>query len=224
MASAVDATWTTLALRAGALFPTYYNAGSPGEPCGANANGWQMHQWGTQACGLDGLGAAQIMAVYYSDVVVTDAPAPVTPSPTPMPTPAPTPAPDPAATPIPTPAPEPTPPPAAQPGGGQVDLVAPPPPPPPDPEPVLVLAEMPVVAPSAEPRPPTNDGISVLEANQDAADAHTSGTRQAPRALGPLADSVRLRALRSVVEAALDEVTDWLRSADGAVGGPRRPS
>ncbi|MGH2357483.1 MAG: SpoIID/LytB domain-containing protein, partial [Candidatus Limnocylindria bacterium] len=134
MGVAVDDTWGTLALRGGRLFPTYYNAGSAGEACGANANRWQMHQWGTQACGLDGRSAAEILAIYYSDVTVTDAPAAATPLPTPtpepMPTPAPSAAPDP--TPIPTPSPEPTP--APQPGGGQVDLVAPPPPPPPAPE------------------------------------------------------------------------------------------
>ncbi|HEX7066824.1 MAG TPA: SpoIID/LytB domain-containing protein, partial [Candidatus Limnocylindria bacterium] len=49
MAAAVDATWGTLALKNGRLFATYYNAGSSGEACGANANGWQMFQWGTQA-------------------------------------------------------------------------------------------------------------------------------------------------------------------------------
>jgi hypothetical protein len=163
MAAAVDATWGTLAVRNGRLFPTYYNAGSSSEACGANANGWQMFQWGSQACGLAGRSAAQILATYYSGVTVTAAPAPAPPVPTPVPTPAPTPVPTPVPTlapapgtpsptppptpvpsPIPTPTPTlaPAPPVAAQPGGGQVGLSAPPPPPATDPEPIVVtLAE-----------------------------------------------------------------------------------
>ena len=54
MAAAVDATWSTLALRGGRIFATYYNAGQTNEPCGAGANGGQVFQWGTQACGLAG--------------------------------------------------------------------------------------------------------------------------------------------------------------------------
>jgi len=161
MVAAVDATWGTLALKAGRIFATYYNAGQMNEPCGARANGWQMFQWGTQACGLAGKSAAQILAVYYAGVTVSAAPPPSTPAPTPTPvptpsptppsTPAPTPAPAPSgsaapaptATPSPTPAPTPPPTPtpapvAQQPGGGQVGLAAPPPPPPPDPEPIVV--------------------------------------------------------------------------------------
>ena len=61
MAAAVDATWGTLAHRNGRIFATYYNAGQAYETCGARANGWQMFQWGTQACGLDGRSAAQVM-------------------------------------------------------------------------------------------------------------------------------------------------------------------
>jgi hypothetical protein len=181
MAAAVDATWGTRALKGGRIFATYYNAGAPGEACGANANGWRMYQWGTQACGLAGRTAAQIMATYYTGVVVTGAPAPAptptpppaTPVPTPMPTPVPTPAPTPApsgtaapsatptpipvATPPPTPRPTPTPPPAdgPQPGGGQAGLVAPPPPPPPDPEPVVVTVEDAAVPAAIEIRPVT---------------------------------------------------------------------
>jgi hypothetical protein len=163
MAAAVDATWGTLAQKGGRIFATYYNAGQPYEACGANANGWQMFQWGTQGCGLIGKTAAEIMAIYYPGVVVSAAPPPATPAPsptptpiptpvpTPIPTPAPTPAPGasptppatPAPTPTPTPVPTPTPqpivsPPPQMPGGGQVGLAAPPPPPPPDPEPVVV--------------------------------------------------------------------------------------
>jgi hypothetical protein len=158
MANAVDATWGTLAHKNGKIFATYYNAGASGEACGANANGWQMFQWGTQACGLAGKTAAQIMATYYTGVVIVAPPPPATPSPTPTPVPtaAPTPTPAasptpspgatpgatpiPTATPAPTPAPTPTPaPPAPQsPGGGQVGLVRPPAPPPPNPTPVVV--------------------------------------------------------------------------------------
>jgi peptidoglycan hydrolase-like amidase len=125
MADAVDATWDTLAHRDGLVFPTYYNAGLPSEPCGANANGWQMFQWGTQACGLAGKSAAEIMAIYYAGVVITPPP-----TSTPTPTPAPTPAPRPVA----------TPPPLGRPGGGQVGMVRPPAPPPPDPEPIVAKA------------------------------------------------------------------------------------
>lgn len=167
MAAAVDATWSTLALKGGRIFATYYNAGAPGEACGANANGWQMFQWGTQACGLAGRSAAQILAIYYPGVTVGSAPAPVpppaTPAPTPVPTVAPTPTPTPTPvpsasagspapsaavppatpqpTPVPTPVPTPmpTPPPPTQvPGGGQAGLSAPPPPPPAEPEPIVV--------------------------------------------------------------------------------------
>jgi peptidoglycan hydrolase-like amidase len=73
-AAAVDATWSTLALKSGHIFPAYYNAGTTSEACGANANGWKMYQWGTQACGLAGKTAAQIIAMYYAGVTVTDAP------------------------------------------------------------------------------------------------------------------------------------------------------
>ena len=160
MAAAVDATWATLAHRNGRIFATYYNAGQAHEACGARANGWQMFQWGTQACGLDGRSAAEIMAIYYPGVVVMAAPPASTPAPTPSPTPMPTPAPTPTpvgtpapssapseqptvaptptpAPPAPTPTPAPAPPPE-MPGGGQVGMSAPPPPPPPDPEPVAV--------------------------------------------------------------------------------------
>ena len=168
MAAAVDATWSTLVQRNGRIFATYYNAGSAHEPCGANANGWQMFQWGTQACGLAGLSAAQIMATYYTGVEVSAAPPVAQPTPTPAPTPIPppTPTPTPGASPTPAPpsappgaptpspvptpvatvAPAPAPEAVPTPGGGQVGLVAPPPPPPPDPEHIVVT-----VASAAEP-------------------------------------------------------------------------
>ena len=158
MAAAVDATWSTLALKGGRIFATYYNAGAPNEPCGANVNGWQMFQWGTQACGLAGRSAAQILSTYYPGANVIAAPPPSPPTPTPTATPMPTPTSTPTATPPPpsgtpgatatpaaaptpiaTPTPEPSPP-AEAPGGGQVGLTAPPPPPPPDPDPIVVAA------------------------------------------------------------------------------------
>jgi hypothetical protein len=169
MAAAVDATWRTLAHRGGRIFATYYNAGAAHEACGANANGWQMFQWGTQACGLAGMPAAQILAVYYPGVAVTAMPPPVgPPPPTPMPDPTPPPPPAseppptapatppsagpsaaPAPTPVPAPAPTSPPEPIAMPGGGQVGLVAPPAPPPLDPQPIImsvaVEAEVPIV-------------------------------------------------------------------------------
>ncbi|MDQ4035618.1 MAG: hypothetical protein M3153_06775, partial [Chloroflexota bacterium] len=94
----MDATWGTLAQRGGRIFATYYNAGARGEACGANANGWQMFQWGTQACGQAGRSAAQILGIYYPGITVSAAPPaatppPATPAPTPPPTPKPTPAP-----------------------------------------------------------------------------------------------------------------------------------
>lgn len=144
-AAAVDATWSTRVLKNGAIFPTYYNAGSSGEACGANANGWKMYQWGTQACGLAGKTAAQIIhAYYYPNVTVTDAPAPSpTPSPSPTATPKPTMSPKPTATPTaapsgasatpratgtprPTPTPTPTPTATPQPAAG-TPLATPPP-------------------------------------------------------------------------------------------------
>jgi len=152
----VDATWTTRVLKSGAIFPTYYNAGSAGEACGANANGWKLWQWGTQGCGLAGKTAAEMVLIYYyPGVTVTDAPgssstpapsATATPSPAPTATTAPTtsatPLPTPLVTPAPTPAPLPTPPPQQQlVGGGQAGVegaVAPPPPPSAHPDPVVV--------------------------------------------------------------------------------------
>jgi hypothetical protein len=151
-AAAVDATWATRVLKNGAIFPTYYNAGAANEPCGANANGWKLWQWGTQGCGVAGKSAAEMMLIYYyPGVTVTDAPAPAgtsTPAPTatptlmptasPIPTSAPTatpatpsitpaptatPQPTPTTTPAPTPTPLPTPPPQQQiVGGGQTGV------------------------------------------------------------------------------------------------------
>lgn len=102
-AAAVDATWPTRILRNGAIFPTYYNAGTSQDACGANANGWKLWQWGTQACGVAGKTAAEMMQVYYyPGVTVAGAPPG---SPAPSPTPSPTPTPLPTSTPAPTPTP-----------------------------------------------------------------------------------------------------------------------
>jgi hypothetical protein len=137
MVSAVDATWSTLAQKSGRIFATYYNAGAAGEPCGANANGWQMFQWGTQACGLTGKTATQILATYYAGVIVTGAPPPSTPfpSPTPLPTAAPTPTPKPAPVPTATASPSP----GSTPGA--------------TPAPTTTPAPTPIPAPTAAPTP-----------------------------------------------------------------------
>jgi hypothetical protein len=161
-AAAVDATWATRVLREGAIFPTYYNAGAANEPCGANANGWKLWQWGTQGCGLAGKSAAEMMLIYYyPGVTVTDAPPVATPMPAPTatPSPAPTPTaaptatpatpsaspsasatptatqqPTPTAMPSPTPTPAPTPPPQqGAVGGGQTGVEGAVAPPPPPP-------------------------------------------------------------------------------------------
>lgn len=136
-AAAVDATWATRALKNGAIFPTYYNAGGVNEACGANANGWRMYQWGTQGCGLAGRTAAEIVLIYYyPGVTVTDAPAP---SATPTPVPTLTPAPTPTATPVPTPGPTP----ATTPGPEATPSITP--------QPTVT----PTPAPTATPPPPT---------------------------------------------------------------------
>lgn len=203
MASAVDATWGTLALKGGRLFPTYYNAGGVNEPCGANVNGWQMFQWGSQACGLAGRSAAQIISLYYAGASVVAAPAPAPPptaAPAPAPTPAPivTPSPTPPATggalptptvaPTPVPTPAPTTAPADRPGGGQVGLVAPPPPPPPDPAPIVVtvahggIVEVaaaepvePVERPRVNPAGPGRDGRDAIVRFERLADDERGG-------------------------------------------------
>ena len=151
MANAVDATWSTLAQKGGRIFATYYNAGQPYEACGAGANGWQMFQWGTQACGLAGRTAAQIMAIYYPGVVVSSAPPASTPAPTPSPSPVPTPAPTP--TPVPTPAPTPAPNPTAAPSA-QPSAV---PTPAPTAAPVAATPA-PTPAPTPPPAPPQMPG------------------------------------------------------------------
>ncbi len=129
-AKAVDDTWATRALRNGLIYPTYYNSGVTDEACGANKGGVKMYQWGTQACGLAGMGAAQILLTYYyPGWTVTGAPPAPSSSPTPTPTPTasptPTPSPSPTASPSPTvtatpkpsasPTPSPTPTPTATP-------------------------------------------------------------------------------------------------------------
>jgi hypothetical protein len=157
MAAAVDATWGTLALKNGRIFATYYNAGAPNEACGANANGWQMFQWGTQACGLAGRSAAQILATYYTGVTVSAAPPAAPPPPTPAPTPAPTPKP----TPVPTP--KPTAVPSAAPSGSATAAPTAAPTPVPSPPATPAPTPPPVPAPAAD-GPQPGGGQSGLSA------------------------------------------------------------
>jgi peptidoglycan hydrolase-like amidase len=103
MAAAVDATWGTLALKNGRIFVTYYNAGTQNEPCGANANGRQLFQWGSQACGLAGRSAAEILGIYYTGVTVSAAPGATPPMPFPTPSPTATLMPHPTRKPVPSP-------------------------------------------------------------------------------------------------------------------------
>jgi hypothetical protein len=224
MAAAVDATWGTLAHKNAAIFATYYNAGQANEACGARANGWQMFQWGTQACALAGKSAAQILAIYYPGVAVSAAPPPATsppatpaPSPTPSQTPAPSSSssvapspvptltpPPPAATPLPTPAPTPI----VMPGGGQIGLSAPPPPPPPDPEPIVVTASLTSIEVTAagEPLPVATVDVALMgdhavarfERRVDAA-----AGRSRPSAAAIMPATLRLVVMRYVVERSL---------------------
>ena len=158
MAAAVDATWSTRVLKNGAIFATYYNAGSSGEACGANAVGWKMYQWGTQTCGLAGRTAAQILFTYYypgvsvTDGVTTQTPAP-SPTATPVATPIPTPVPTPVATPAPTATPVPTPVPTAVPTPlpTATPLVTPTPTSVPTPVPTATPAATPVATPKPTP-------------------------------------------------------------------------
>lgn len=95
-AAAVDATWDVRVRRNHTIVPTYYDSGAVDEECGANANGRKMYQWGSQACGLDGLSARAIIKTYYANVRISRPAAPA-PSPTPTPTVTPTPEPSPTA-------------------------------------------------------------------------------------------------------------------------------
>jgi hypothetical protein len=229
MAAAVDATWSTLALRDGRIFPTYYTAGTAGEACGASTNGWQMRQWGTQACGLAGRSAAEIMGIYYAGVTLTDTPPPEPPPPPPAPTPAPTPVPpgDPAPTPMPPPAP------APEPGGGQGDLPAPPPPPPPDPQPAVVAAaaapEPPPEAPPltvTDPTPIPDDAVASVRAEHPVAAFEAShdarmraSRREAADAVGPLSVGPRRVATWRALERAIEALAAWAAGGASVVGG-----
>jgi hypothetical protein len=139
-AAAVDVTWGMRVLRNGAIFPTYYNAGTRSEACGANANGWKLWQWGTQACGMAGRTAAEIVLLYYyPGVTVSGAPA-STATPTPSPTPSPT------ATPAPTTTPAPS---AAPPSSAPAATAAATP----SPTPELTSSPLPTPVPTAAPTP-----------------------------------------------------------------------
>jgi hypothetical protein len=164
-AAAVDATWTTRVLKNGNIFPTYYNAGAAGESCGANKNGWKLYQWGTQACGLAGKTAAQIMLTYYyPGVTVVGAPAPsATPTPTAVPTASPT------LSPTATPKPSPSPTPSSSPTATRTPRPTPSPTPTPTP------------APTATPRPtPTPTPLATPPPSQSLPGGGQSGVEDAP--------------------------------------------
>ena len=144
-AAAVDATWSVRVLKNGQIFPTYYNAGGSGEACGANANGWRMYQWGTQACGLAGKTASQIVLTYYYPGVTVSGGADPTPSPTPSPTPQPTPRPTPRPSATPTPAPTAAPSSSGSPGPSATAT--------PKPKPSRTPAPTPVATPTPTPEP-----------------------------------------------------------------------
>jgi hypothetical protein len=227
-AAAVDATWATRALKNGAIHPTYYNAGASGEACGANANGWRMYQWGTQACGLAGLSAAEILLTYYyPGWTVTDAPAgpPPTPAPTPVPTPTPaptpppptpppsgTPPPTPAPTPAPTPVPPPPPPPPSgggQPGGGQSGIIGqttPPPAPAANPKPVDVTNASPA-AEAAQAASTAATDVVTWRFRLGRADALLDPARSADEAAG---SGVMRPAYRRLAAAAIQDVASRL--------------
>jgi hypothetical protein len=154
-AAAVDATWGGLVYQNGHIFPTYYNAGTVNEPCGANANGWKAYQWGTQACGLAAMSASQIvLTYYYPGVTVTGLGTP-TPTPSPSPTPAPTPTPRPTATPTPTPRPSAS----VTPTPSPTPHATPKPTPTPTPRPTPTPTVRPTPTPTVLPTPPANQQL-----------------------------------------------------------------
>lgn len=229
-AAAVDATWSTLALQNGRIFPTYYNAGSPGEPCGANANGWKLFQWGTQACGLIGWTAAQILQTYYfPGVTVTSAPPPPTPAPTPTPTAAPTPAPVRTPTPVPTgggssppsaspaatvapsarPSPTVTPTPPVQPSATPAPIA------PPANQQLPGGGQASLVAAAAPPPPPPPAPVAVIITAGTGGAGATPPAR--PRAALDLRPAWDLRAMAAARLMAWDDRHAWLSSPSGAI-------
>jgi hypothetical protein len=224
MAAAVDATWGTLAQKAGRIFATYYNAGQAYEACGANANGWQMFQWGTQGCGLIGRTAAEIMAIYYPGVIVSAAPAPATPAPTPIPTPIPAPVP----TPTPAPTPVATAPPTLAPGPSPTAAPTPPPTPTPMPTPLPTAPPVAAAPPqmpgggqvglAAPPPPPPADPEPVVVTVATATEVKAAPTvARDPAALSPShrvvqferrVDEARARSSTDVIAVAVS--TRWL--------------
>jgi hypothetical protein len=154
-AAAVDATWAWLVTKAGHIFPTYYNAGTSGESCGANANGWKAYQWGTQACGLAGKTAPQIIVTYYYPGVSVSGAAGTSPSPTPTPKPTPTPAP----TATPTPAASHTATPSPSSSAAPPATPTPRPTATPTPRPAATPTPRPAATPTPLPAPPTNQEL-----------------------------------------------------------------
>ncbi|HLY35374.1 MAG TPA: SpoIID/LytB domain-containing protein [Candidatus Limnocylindria bacterium] len=172
-AAAVDDTWSWLVTKAGHIFPTYYNAGTQGEACGANRNGWKAYQWGTQACGLAGETAAQIiLTYYYPGVTVSGAPG-ISPTPTPTQTPSPTPA----ITPSPSAAP------SASPSASTAPSATPQPSPTPTstptPSPTATPTARPTATPAALPTPPA---AQQLPGGGQATVSHASAPPPAPPA------------------------------------------
>ncbi|MEO7117707.1 MAG: SpoIID/LytB domain-containing protein, partial [Candidatus Limnocylindrales bacterium] len=227
MASAVDATWGTLAHKSGRIFATYYNAGAPGEACGANANGWQMFQWGTQSCGLAAKSAAQIMTIYYPGVVVSAAPPAAAPPTTPAPTPIPTAAP----TPVPTAAP--TPPPSTPPSAGIPSPTPAPtarPPSAPTPVPTVSLPSPPPVAQSpgggqaglvAPPPPPPPNPEPIVISVSEAGTASIESTAAGAPALTAAVVDIRRLASHAVVRFERRVDLRARASSRGSWSGPR---
>jgi hypothetical protein len=195
-AAAVDATWSAHVYRNGHIFPTYYNAGAVSEGCGANANGWKAYQWGTQACGLAGRTASQIVVIYYYPGVRVSGLGTPSPSPTPTATPSPTPrptatptaskAPTPSATPTPqpvstaTPSPKPTPAPTKPPASPQPSPTAAPLPAPPSGQQLPGGGQSSLANASAPPPPPAQHPKPVI------------ATKNAGPPSGPLAVTGRI--------------------------------
>ena len=187
-AAAVDHTWSWLLHKNGAIFPTYYNAGAVNEPCGANANGWKAYQWGTQACGLAGKSASQIILTYYYPGVTVTGGGQPSPSPTPTPPPPPTPTPAPSATTAPSatpapsgsvsPTPQPTQAPTAQPTPLPTALPTPLPTPPPGQQlpgggqSTVENAPAPPPPPPASPTPVVAEPAARVAAQPDADPVH----------------------------------------------------
>ncbi len=63
--NAVHATWGVTVTRNGNQFLTGYWSGSQ-VPCGSDADGIRMYQWGARDCGLQGYTMSEILTIYYN--------------------------------------------------------------------------------------------------------------------------------------------------------------